>query len=72
MKAANLKNDAMNSAVPRPRRIVTAPSPTHPSLHSTVLDVECAENEEVEWIWTATAAGRFISGYQLRPARDAT
>jgi hypothetical protein len=55
------------SAESQPRRVVTAPSPTHPSLQSFVLDVECAENEAVEWVWTATAAGRFVSGYQLVP-----
>jgi hypothetical protein len=58
---------SMSTAETRPRRIVTAPSPTHPSLQSIMLDVECADNEEVEWIWTSTAAGRFISGYQLVP-----
>jgi hypothetical protein len=47
------------------RRIVAAPSPTHPSLRCTVLDVECAEDEDVDWLWTETAAGSFISGYRL-------
>jgi hypothetical protein len=47
------------------RRVVAAPSPTHPSLRSTVLNVECAEDEDVEWLWTETAAGSFISGYQI-------
>jgi hypothetical protein len=32
--------------------------------------VECAEDEEVVWIWTETAAGSVVSGYQLVPRRS--
>jgi hypothetical protein len=49
------------------RRFVTAPPPSHPGLHATVLNVECAADEDVEWLWTETAAGRFVSGYQIIP-----
>ncbi len=49
------------------RRIVPAPQPSNPRLYSTVLSVECAEDEEVEWQWTETAEGRFVSGYRLVP-----
>jgi hypothetical protein len=53
------------------RRVVTAPTPSHPGLPMPVLDVECAEDEDVEWLWTATTAGRFVSGYRLVPqAKD--
>lgn len=52
---------------PKRRRIVVAPSPTHPRLRSTVLNVECDEDEEVQWIWTETADGRFVSGYRILP-----
>ncbi len=48
-------------------RIVLAPPPSHPRLHSLVLSVECAEDEEVQWQWTETSEGRFVSGYQLVP-----
>ena len=49
------------------RRVVPAPPPSNPRLHSTVLSVECAEDEEVEWQWTETTEGRFVSGYRLVP-----
>jgi hypothetical protein len=49
------------------RRLVTAPPRSHPRLHSTVLNVECANDEDVEWLWTETRDGRFVSGYQLVP-----
>lgn len=48
-------------------RVVPAPPPSSPRLHSTVLSVECAEDEEVEWHWTETVEGRFVSGYRLVP-----
>jgi hypothetical protein len=38
------------------RRLVPAPLPSHPRLQSTVLSVECAEDEEVEWHWTDVSA----------------
>jgi hypothetical protein len=49
------------------RRVVLAPAPSNPRLHSTVLSVECAEDEDVVWYWTETAEGRFVSGYRLVP-----
>ena len=57
----------MSSAEPRPRRIVPAPPPTHPGLRALVLDVECAEDEEIVWLWTETTAGSVVSGFQLVP-----
>ena len=60
----------MSSAEPRARRIVPAPPPTHPGLRAPVLDVECAEDEEVVWLWTETAAGRVVTGYQLVPRQS--
>jgi hypothetical protein len=61
------RNELMNSAESRPRRIVTAPPPTQPGLRVMLLDVECAESEEVAWLWTETGAGSVVSGYQLVP-----
>ena len=49
------------------RRIVPAPAPSNPRLQAPVLSVECAEDQDVQWQWTATAEGRFVSGYQLVP-----
>ncbi|MGC1520101.1 MAG: hypothetical protein WA803_01065 [Steroidobacteraceae bacterium] len=48
-------------------RVVAAPAPSHPELHSTVLNVDCAQEEDVEWLWTETPAGRFVSGYRIVP-----
>jgi hypothetical protein len=48
-------------------RVVPAPEPSNPDLRSTVLNVDCADDEDVEWHWTETAAGRFVSGYSLVP-----
>jgi len=58
---------AENDLSCRRRRIVVAPSPSNPRLRSPVLNVECAEDEEVEWFWTETAEGRFVSGYCIVP-----
>jgi hypothetical protein len=49
------------------RRLVVAPRPSNPRLASSVLNVECAEDEDVEWQWTQTAQGRFVSGYVIVP-----
>jgi hypothetical protein len=48
-------------------RLVTALPPRHPRLHSAVLNVECADDGDVEWLWTEMPNGRFVSGYQLVP-----
>jgi hypothetical protein len=47
------------------RRIVVAPSPSNPRLRGAVLDVECTADEDVEWQWTETPEGRFVSGYRI-------
>jgi hypothetical protein len=49
------------------RRLVAAPPPSHPALQSAVLNVECTDDKDVEWLWTETPHGRFVSGYQLVP-----
>ena len=49
------------------KRVVPAPAPSNPRLHSSVLDVECAEDEDVVWQWTETLEGRFVSGYRIVP-----
>jgi hypothetical protein len=57
----------MSSVETRPRRMVTAPPPTQPSLRPILLDVECADNEEVVWAWTDTGTGSVVTGYQVVP-----
>jgi hypothetical protein len=49
------------------RRTVAAPPPSNPRLRSHVLSVDCAVDEEVEWQWTETIEGRFVTGYRLVP-----
>ena len=51
----------------KPKRMVVAPPPSHPGLQATVLDVECAVDEEGEWLWTETPNGRFFSCYHIIP-----
>jgi hypothetical protein len=36
-------------------------------VHSAVLNVECTDDQDVEWLWTETPDGRFVSGHQLVP-----
>ena len=61
----------MNPSAPRKRRrLVVAPAPSNPRLHSPVLNVECAEDEDVQWQWTQTSEGRFVSGYTIVPRPD--
>lgn len=56
---------------PQQRRVILAPSSSHPGLPTVVLDVECAEDEDIEWLWTETPEGRYVSGYRL-VSRDQT
>lgn len=63
----SLRNELMSSVETRPRRIVTAPPPTHPSLRPILLDVECADDEEVVWAWSDTGTGSVVTGYQVVP-----
>lgn len=46
-------------------RIVPAPVAGDPRLRSPILDVVCGLNEEIEWHWTLTDHGRFVSGYSI-------
>jgi hypothetical protein len=46
-------------------RVVSAPEPSRPELHNTVLNVNCLEGEDVEWQWTETPKGRYVSGYRI-------
>lgn len=47
------------------RQILAAPAPSSPHLPQGVVTVECGKDEEVEWIWTDTPEGRFVSGFQI-------
>lgn len=46
-------------------RIVETPVPSDPRLQSTILDVVCGRDENVEWHWTVAQQGRFVSGYSI-------
>lgn len=46
-------------------RIVPTPSASDPRLGSTILDVVCGLDEDIEWHWTMTALGQFVSGYSI-------
>jgi hypothetical protein len=50
---------------PKRRRIVVAPPPSSPHLRSPVRNVQCTEDEEVEWHWTETPEGRLVTGYRI-------
>jgi hypothetical protein len=57
--------DITHAGITPATREITAPSSSHPGLPSVVLDVECAEDKDVEWLWTETPEGRYVSGYRL-------
>jgi hypothetical protein len=46
-------------------RIVPAPMEGDPRLRSTILDVVCGPHEDIEWFWTMTNRGSFVSGYSI-------
>ncbi len=48
-------------------RTVQAPEPKGQNLRNRFLNVNCAEGEDVEWLWTETAQGQYVSGYQIVP-----
>ena len=54
------------------RRIIPAPVPSHPDLRSTVVNVHCAADEDVEWQWSETPNGRYVSGYRLVPRKKSS
>ena len=58
----------MSDSEPRKRRrLVVTPASSNPRLRSMVLNVQCSDDENVEWQWTQTAEGRFVSGYVIVP-----
>lgn len=46
-------------------RVVPAPIASDPRLRSTILDVVCGLDEQVEWHWTMTDRGPLVSGYSI-------
>lgn len=54
-----------NAATENDRQIVVAPAPSSPTIPQGVINVECGKDEEVEWIWTETSKGRFVSGFKI-------
>jgi len=52
-------------------RWVEAPKPTLPMPNaSVVLGVHPELGEEVEWLWTHTAKGSYINGYNIIKKED--
>lgn len=55
-------------------RVVLAPEPELMAgrlAPNRVLSVERKPGEEVEWLWTSIAGGRYVSGYQVVKTRRA-
>ena len=49
-----------------PKRSVEAPKSTYQGVPPTILsNVLLADDEEVQWIWTHTSKGSYVSGYQI-------
>src|ERR1700690_1468872 len=44
-----------------------APPPSNSALHSMLLNIECNEDEDVQWLRTETPSGRYVSGYEIVP-----
>jgi hypothetical protein len=54
----------MQKMVQKPKHLVEAPKPTFHEA-PTVLSVQLVEDEEVQWIWTHTSKGSYVSGYTI-------
>ena len=53
----------MSDVSQKARRVVEAPGSK--MLPNRVLSVVLAEEEDVEWIWTNSLAGSYVSGYSI-------
>jgi hypothetical protein len=49
------------------REFRLAPNQSTPPGTGTIHGVWAYPNQEVEWIWTHTPGGSFISGYTIKP-----
>lgn len=49
----------------KPKRSVEAPKPTFQGAPVTFSNVLLAEDEEVQWSWTHSAKGSYVSGYPI-------
>jgi hypothetical protein len=49
----------------KPKRSVEAPKPTFQGALVVFTNVLLAEDEDVQWSWTHTAKGSYVSGYQI-------
>jgi len=53
-------------------RVVLAPEPELMAgelAPNRVLSVELKPGEEVQWLWTSTPGGRYVSGYRIVKTR---
>ncbi len=48
------------------KKVVYAPSPSDPSLFTSIYSIEIDENEEVEWQWLELPDGnRVVTNYRI-------
>ncbi|MEE8399928.1 MAG: hypothetical protein V3S89_13040 [Desulfobacterales bacterium] len=47
------------------KRSVEAPEPSFQGAPAMISNVLLAEDEEVQWNWTHTSEGSYVSGYQI-------
>ncbi|MFH1007040.1 MAG: hypothetical protein V1800_05980 [Candidatus Latescibacterota bacterium] len=47
------------------KQSVEAPKPTFQGAPAVLLSVQLAEDEGVQWIWTHTTKGSYVSGYKI-------
>jgi len=48
-----------------PKKWISAPEPTYQGAPVVYTGVRVAKDEEVEWIWTHTPKGSYVSGYRI-------
>ncbi len=51
---------------PKPKKVVYAPSPSDPSLLTSIYSIELDEDEQVEWQWLELPDGnRVVTNYKI-------
>jgi hypothetical protein len=48
----------------KPKHSIEAPKPTFQGAPA-VLSVQLAKDEDVQWVWTHTTKGSYVSGYTI-------
>lgn len=56
---------------PKQKKVVYAPSPSAPSLFSSIYSIELNEGEQVEWQWLELPDGsRVVTNYKIISQRE--